>query len=358
EPLTEEKVSFSLLSVHNPEVTDYDDNRFTEWLEEKTNVHIDWQLVSEEEAATELNLILASGDIPEIIFGIVTPSQEAHYGAQGLFLPLNDLIEEHAPRLKRIFEIYPAAKAALTAPDGNIYSMLFLEDCYHCTMSQKMWIYQPWLAALGLEMPTTTDEFEQVLLAFKEQDPNGNGQADEIPLSTTMSGEGWQNRLDLFFMNSFIYNPGEDAAGPWLILQEGQVTPIYNTPQWKEGLKYLQRLYAQGLIDPQSFTQDLDGLQRLGNNPDTVILGSAPSGWMGVFIAVDEELQDTRWTDYVPVPPLEGPEGVRYAAWGPATGEPAIVLTSACKDPALAVRWIDAQYDREATLRSERGVLG
>ena len=225
-------------------------------------------------------------------------------------------------------------------------------------MSQKLWIYQPWLDALGLEMPTTTDEFEQVLLAFKEQDPNGNGQADEIPLSTTIDAEGWQNSLDRFFMNSFIYNPGEDAHRPWLILQEGKVTPVYNTPQWKEGLKYLQRLYAQGLIDPQSFTQDIDGLQRLGNNPDEVILGAAPSGWMGVFIAVDEELQDTRWTDYVPVPPLEGPQGVRYAAWGPATGEPAIVITSACKDPALAVRWIDAQYDREATLRSERGVLG
>jgi putative aldouronate transport system substrate-binding protein len=358
EPLTEEKVSFSLLSVHNPEVTDYDNNRFTEWLEEQTNVHVEWQLVSEEEAATELNLILASGDIPEIIFGIVTPSQEAHYGAQGLFLPLNDLIEEHAPRLKRIFEIYPAAKAALTAPDGNIYSMLFLEDCYHCTMSQKLWIYQPWLDALGLELPTTTDEFEQVLLAFKEQDPNGNGQADEIPLSTTMSGEGWQNRIDLFFMNSFSFNPGQDnPGGPWLILRDGRVTPVYNTPEWKEGLKYLQRLYSQGLIDPQSFTQDIDGLQRLGNNPDEVILGSVPAGYMGVFIAL-QETPDARFTDYVAVPPLEGPQGVRYAGWIPTTGSPATVITNACKDPALAVRWIDSLYGQEATLRQYRGVLG
>jgi putative aldouronate transport system substrate-binding protein len=79
---------------------------------------------------------------------------------------------------------------------------------------------------------------------------------------------------------------------------------------------------------------------------------------MGVFMAVDESLENTRWTEYVPAPPLEGPEGVRYAAWAPPTGEPAIVITSACSDPALAVRWIDAQYDREVTLRSERGVLG
>ena len=226
-------------------------------------------------------------------------------------------------------------------------------------MSQKLWIYQPWLDALGLEMPQTTEEFEQVLLAFKEQDPNGNGEADEIPLSTTIDVEGWQNGpLDLFFMNSFLYNPGEDATGPWLILQDGQVTPVYNTPEWKEGLKYLHRLYAQGLIDPQSFTQDVDGLQRLGNNPDEVILGAAPSGWWTTSSPSTRACRITRWTDYVAVPPLEGPEGVRYAAWDPATDDPAAVITSACKDPALAVRWIDTLYWQEATLRSDDGVLG
>ena len=357
-PLTEDAVTFRALAMQNLGVSSFEDNRYTEWLHDKTNVNVEWLLVPEEEAEGRLNLMLASGDLPELIFSVVTPSQQALYGGQGLFLPLNDLIEEHAPNLKKAFAIYPGMREVLAAPDGNIYGMLTLEDCYHCSMSQKLWIYKPWLDALGLEIPTTTDEFEQVLLAFKQRDPNGNGQADEIPLSTTYSPDGWQNSLDLFFMNSFIYNPGQDASGPWLILQDGKVTPVYNTPQWKEGLEYLHRLYAEGLIDPQSFTQDVDGLQRLGNNPDEVILGAAPSGWMGVFMAVDESLENTRWTDYVPVPPLEGPAGVRYAAWGPATGEPAIVITRACSDPALAVRWIDAQYDREATLRSERGVLG
>ena len=61
-------------------------------------------------------------------------------------------------------------------------------------MSQKLWIYQPWLDALGLEMPQTTDEFEQVLLAFKEQDPNGNGRGGRDPVVDTMSAEGWQAR--------------------------------------------------------------------------------------------------------------------------------------------------------------------
>jgi ABC-type glycerol-3-phosphate transport system substrate-binding protein len=98
-PPTEEPVSFSVVTMQNAGVSSFEDNRYTDWLEEKTNIHIDWQLVPEEEAEGRLNLMLASGEIPEMIFGIVTPSQQALYGSQGLFLPLNDLIEELAPNL-------------------------------------------------------------------------------------------------------------------------------------------------------------------------------------------------------------------------------------------------------------------
>ncbi len=68
-------------------------------------------------------------------------------------------------------------------------------------MAQKLWIYKPWLDKLGLKMPETTEELYQVLKAFKEQDPNGNGQADELPLSTSKIGDGWNNSFDLYFMD-------------------------------------------------------------------------------------------------------------------------------------------------------------
>ncbi len=74
-------------------------------------------------------------------------------------------------------------KDLITAPDGNIYALPQVNECYHCMYQQRMWIYKPWLDKLGLKMPTTTDEFYEVLKAFKTKDPNGNGKADEIPLS-------------------------------------------------------------------------------------------------------------------------------------------------------------------------------
>jgi putative aldouronate transport system substrate-binding protein len=359
-PLTPETVTFRVLMTASDEVTDYEDNAFTRWLEEQTNVHVQWDLVPEEDMQSKLNVMLSSGDLPDIIFGSVNPSQLLLYGSQGLFVRLNDLIAEHGPRATKLMEVQPVARDVISDPDGNIYAMPGWGECYHCTMSQKLWLYQPWLEALGLEIPETTEELEQVLLAFKEQDPNGNGEADEIPLSGSLSES--QTTLPSYFMNAFIYYPGEmsgEIPGQprLLIVRDGLVTPIYTTEEWRDGLRYLNRLYAQGLIDPQAFTQDEDGLQRLGNNPDEVILGAIIGGSVGAAVSIDAE-PGSRWTDYVAVPPVAGPAGVRHAAWNPyQPAFAAATITSACQDPALAVAWIDTLLWQEATLRQDRGPL-
>jgi putative aldouronate transport system substrate-binding protein len=357
-PLTQEKVTFRVLVPSNPRVEDFATNRFTQWYEEKTNVHLEWEVVPAQEAQTSLNVRLAGGDLPDIIMGFESalgPSLQMLYGSQGAFLRLNDLIEQHGVETKRLFEQMPLAREVITAPDGSIYALPAVAGCYHCTLSQKLWLYQPWLDELGLAMPTTTDEFEQVLLAFKERDPNGTGQPDEIPLATAT--EGFQTSLDAFFMNAFTYNPG--PGGKWLSVQDGTVTAIYATAPWRAGLEYLARLYAQGLIGSESFTQDLDQLRQLTNNPGTTIVGAVPAGAPSAFINVDRE-EGSRWTQYTAVPPLAGPEGVRFAASNPyqAFRSGAFVVTSACQQPEIALRWADGLYDLETSLRAVEGVLG
>ncbi len=113
-------------------------------------------------------------------------------------------------------------------------------------------------------------------------------------------------------MNSFIYNPGEmggEIPGQprFLIVRDGKVTPIYSREEWREGLRYLNRLYTQGVIDPQIFTQDEDALQRLGNNPDDVILGGVLGGSAGSAVSI-EGTPGARWAEYISVPPVAGPE--------------------------------------------------
>lgn len=280
-PLVEEKTTFRILQVQNHAVENYETNAFTQWLEEQTNVHIEWQTAPLDEAQATLSLRLASGDYPDIIMDFnPSPSVIQLYGSQGMFLPLNDLIEQHAPMTKLHWEEYPAARVASTAPDGNVYSLPAINDCYHCSMAAKLWINQEWLDTLGLEMPQTTEEYADVLRAFKDGDPNGNGEADEIPLSG--STDLWHGSPDMFFMNSFIYHPGNKLR---LIQDGGQVVPIYAQEAWREGIKYLAGLHAEGLLSADIFTNDRDQARALGNGRDgTAILGSAPGGWFGEFM--------------------------------------------------------------------------
>lgn len=154
------------------------------------------------------------------------------------------------------------AGKTVTAIDGNIYALPEVNDCYHCSMSQKMWIYEPWLKKLGLEMPKTTDELYNVLKAFKENDPNGNGKKDEIPLSITQ--KSWRSTIDAFLMNSFIYNPVYGSSSKHMFIKDGKLDVAFNKPEWREGLRYLNKLYKEGLIAPESFTQDENQLIQQG----------------------------------------------------------------------------------------------
>lgn len=353
-PLTEETQTLRILQVQSPFVENYETNTFTQWLEEQTNVHIEWQTAPSDEAEAVLNLRLASGDYPDIIMDFnPTPSVLQLYGSQGTFIPLNDLIEQHGAMTKLHWENYPSARVTSTAPDGNIYSLPSINDCYHCTMSSKLWINQEWLETLGLEMPTTTEEYAEVLRAFKSEDPNGNGEADELPLSG--SYDIWHGDPDDFFMNSFIYHPGNKLR---LIQDAGTVTAIYAQDAWREGAKYLAGLHAEGLLSPAIFTNDADQIRDIGNGRDGVaILGSAPCGHFAGFTTYAAGATGP-WAAYTAAPPLEGPDGVRYAMHdtfqAPIVGT--FIITDKCENPELAMKWADYLGRIEPTTRSIHGV--
>lgn len=354
-PLVTEKATLKVMIPSNSLVENFETNEFTKWYEEKTNVHVEWIIVPQQSASEKLNLMLASGDYPDIIMGMgVSAAQQMIYGKQGVFLPLNDYIDEYSVNFKKVLEERDYLKASISAPDGNIYALPEVNECYHCSMAQKLWINQDWLDALGLKMPTTTEELYQVLKAFKEKDPNGNGKADEIPLSGAPQGSGWLSSIDAFLMNAFTYNPVFSTSRNHLYTRDGKVEVAYNQPGWKEGLRYMQKLYSEGLIDPQIFTQDSDQLLKLGEGSDTPILGAAVGGHTGVFTQIGGE--SGRWLDYVSVPALQGPDGTQYAAYDPygfSIGK--VVITKNAKHPELAFRWIDGFYDEETSLRTTIG---
>lgn len=359
-PLTEEKKELTVMIQDSATIGPLDQNEFYKWYEEKTNVHVNFIEVEAAAMVEQVNLMLMGGEYPDILMCCgsslgVTPALEVTYGAQGVFLPLNDYIEKWGKETQEVFSLYEdKLPAAITAPDGNIYSLPNINDCYHCNNTGKIWINQTWLDKLKLNTPTTTEEFRDVLRAFKEQDPNGNGVADEIPL---MGAKGFGNNNPiLFLLNSFLYCPSD--ASTLYLDDDGKVTCAATQPEFKEGLAYIKSLVDEGLLDASSFTQTVDQLKQFAQEPDAIRLGAYPGTNPTNITGSYDGTPDQRTKNYVPLAPLTGPEGYRNT---PVTGQAYysgfFIITSACEDPELAFRWADGLYSEEATLNSQIGLI-
>ncbi len=128
--------------------------------------------------AEALNLLLAQGDLPDIVGGNRIKEFVNQYGPEGAFVPLNDLVREHAPHIQAFWDSHPGLLEAISAYDGNYYYIPYLPDG---KFGRAWYIRQDWLDKLGLEQPQNVEEYHDVLTAFRDQDPNGNGLKDEIP---------------------------------------------------------------------------------------------------------------------------------------------------------------------------------
>jgi putative aldouronate transport system substrate-binding protein len=360
-PVVPEKVTVNIFASLHPYTGDMTKNWFTEYYENKTNVHIEWEQIPDEQAPEKVNVLIAAGDLPEAFLHgdfTFTRSQLMVNGAAGIFRPLNDLIEKHSVALKKIFQERPYVKTAMTAPDGNIYALPAIGECYHCVHEVRAWINKPWIDKLGLKVPETTDDLYNVLRAFRDRDPNGNGKADEIPMSGAISRGGYNNEVDKWLMNAFIYSYYEDSGERAFVhVENNKVFFAANTPQWREGLRYIRKLYRENLIDPEAFTQARDpGLKQKGENPEAQILGFVPSGSISAFNIYYGE--SGRYKEWVLVPPLKGPAGYQVAYTGPYRILPGFEVTSAAKRPDVIMRWADWFYTREGTLMAMNGEEG
>lgn len=356
-PVVNDKITLKVFVAGNALVENFDTNGYTKWLEDKTNVHVQWIVADVKNYKEQLNLALASGDLPDVIMNVgVSPEQQMIYGEQGIFVSFTDLIEKYGENTKKIFQEMPEVKDAITAPGNKIYSLPYINDCYHCSLDYKMYVFKPWLDKLGLKEPTTTEEFYQMLKAFKEKDPNGNGKADEIPLVGGIStGAGpSRSQIDVWIMNSFIYDDGDKR----MLVKDGKIDVAYNKDEWKEGLKYMNRLFKEGLLSKESFTLDKDGLKKIAENPNIAIGGAIPAHSPSDITIV--EGSSNRWLDYQPIAPVKGPNGYQKTTWlayDKIRGGD-FIMTSADKYPEATMRWADFMYDFEANLYSNFGVKG
>lgn len=351
------------LGVFAPQTATMDLNTawFTTQIEEMFNVDLNFETTGyDATAASEKRQIsLASGDYPETFMLInwvdqFSQAELIRYSQQGLIIPLNDLIEQHAPNIKAAFEKEPGLKQLATAPDGNIYGLPQWNDCFHCSYSAKLWMNTAWLETLGLDMPTTTEEMKAVLLAFKNGDPNGNGRADEIPLAASTA-----DPLLPYFMNAFVYDPRGTSSPMMLALNGNQVQFQAIQPGWREGLAYMADLYGEGLIDSGAFTQNRDAMAALGNSAEGMIVGAVTAQHPAILVTVGQA--DGRDKNYDPVPPLTGPGGSAFTSFNLASmpGAAFVITNKASEEQQIAaIKIVDYMFTMEGHAGAEYGKEG
>ena len=194
-----------------PVVTDYENNGLTQYLKENTGIDIEFFFfpTNGTEAIQKLELLVSSNsELPDVIYNLyLPPTTRDSYGEQGYFLSLNDYIEKYAYYFNEMLAkedevIVNKIKSFGLAADGNQYGFVNYSNAPTDRCYTQMHMNVNFLNKLNLQKPTTTDELYEVLVAFRDGDPNGNGLKDEIPLYGTTT---WSTNVDLTLLQCFTY---------------------------------------------------------------------------------------------------------------------------------------------------------
>lgn len=312
----------------------------------EAGIEITWDTILNSDWGDRKAVLLASGDLPDAFMGSICFGETDVLTNIGTFIALDDYIDEYMPNFKSIMESDPTMKALATSADGHIYGLPSKKPC-RPTVANQMFINQTWLDNLGLSMPTTYEEFVDVLKAFKEQDANGNGDPnDEIPY-----GEGYADSV-MFFCLPFGTTLGADGTYT-MTVKDGVPVYLPTSEAYKEGIKWMNQCYQDGLIDAEIFTQD-DSMRDAKLMNETPIVGVAP-GWTA------DSTFGANADQYVALPALAGPDGKQYISsdpehWNYSRYE--FVVTSSCEDPGKLLAWVDKFYTEDASIQNFYGSFG
>jgi putative aldouronate transport system substrate-binding protein len=354
-PLVTQPTVITLGTYLQPSITDYYDNYFTKMVEKDTGLTVKFEFfaAAQNDAHTQFELMVSSNQkLPDIV-ALNLPNWRDH-GENGVFIDLNPYFDKHA-------FFYKEAMAKLKAKYGDdseekrikikgssFTGKRFAYPAYndnesdlqlHTTMINKTW-----LANLGLKMPATTQELRDVLIAFRDRDPNKNGKKDEIPMLGSL--KSWHGDLINWLVNAFVYwNPEGTNAGT-LNATGGKLWTPYNTNEYREALRYIRGLVQDGLLSTSTFSLTQDEMIALLNPPDDVYTLGVSSGHPVIVWKTGGTTPD----HYTCFPSVTGPNGVNFAP----VGFPSVVngqrsyISKDAQYPDVAFRLLD-YFSREYT---------
>ncbi len=361
-PLTTEKKKIRIGIPSSQLVEDYDNNAYTKWLEEQTGVDIEFVFFSSDstERTTQLNLMVASSTekLPDILVGMeLKATLRNELGEDGYLLDLTEYFDKYAYWYWEMYDMLdPVAQNTVFAQakdplNGALYVMPGCADtAANDSVQCQPAINKVWLEKLNLQMPTTVDELYDVLVAFRDQDPNGNGINDEVPMVGSNS-VGYCDVVE-FIINAFVYLNDKYFYN----VTDGKIWLPHLTDEYRQALIYLNKLYSEGLLSPLFFTikksSELKKLTTPSEGPNIVGVTCGHTG--SIY-----EANNDRLDEYAGLAPLkaESPLG-GYAPQQTFSYTNNCFITCDAEDPVLCFKFIDFLGGYESFARQRYGEYG
>ncbi len=340
-PIVEEPITITIFcSKPSACPNDFNEIPFYARYEEETNVHVEWQAIDDVSFDEKLGVIIATEDLPDVIMkGYIADTEVSKQVKYGTYQDLSGMLADYAPNLNAILDENPGVRSAITI-EGAIYGLPYicLSDS---TRTRKQYINTKWLDAVGKEMPTNLDELIDVLRAFRDGDPNGNGEADEIPLARESIGGIKTDFFGCFgLMNRGLPN------GSYYIDEDpdnaGQVRFFRAADGMKDLLAFIKQLYEEKLIDPNIFSITSAEVYAYGAQNRIGMHGILPSligpAYCDDFVGLDA--------------PLAGYDGT--ISWPSVLGKTftknCFLITKANQYPEATLRWVDYFYSEQGSI--------
>lgn len=316
--------------------------------QEKTGIQLKYTTPPLADFGTRLNLAFASGELPDVVYGAdsrtLTSSMEIDYGSQGILLPLEKYITpELMPNFYALTQEDPTLLKSITTPDGHIYSLpMVSRNATSIWWQGPMWYNGTWLEKLNItELPTTVDELYDLLLRFKNEDPNGNGKADEIPLSDVD-----MNSTRVWLMSAF----GLRTRG--IQVDDDKVFYTPTTENYKAYLEYMNKLYTEELLDKEVYGQSDEQKKAKGQNNQLGLFAD----YFSFFTTGRTEVEAMKDLMFQPLTSEWSKEAVIPGS--PRISRGTFALTNVNPAPEASMRWVDYFYSEEGAKYLEQGPEG
>lgn len=348
--ISDEVVTLTVAGPSGATAQDWNSTLQFQEYEKRLGIKLDATTYSNEQWSSKYTLMMAADEMPDILAlgqQQIARSEMQQYADEGYLLDFSKYLDI-MPNVSRLMEEYPGWAKSITFDNGAIYGFTSLDDNGVSACAEYCFLNQSWLDNLGLERPTTLEEFYNVLKAFKEQDANGNGDPDdEIPFAYA-AGRRWGVVPIRYAFG--IDDTREMFDDPLWTQKDGKVGLWNTTDNYKEYLKFMHKLYAEGLMNEDAFVVDAAELDTLGQENKIGYIANSYK------VGATKELQDEmKWYQVVGLTQEGYQDEQVWVKRNTYDNKIRLMANADTKYPEIIAKFVDYLYTPEGSLSTRNG---